>query len=208
MDNTFKNVMIFIAGAAIGAVVAVQVVKDKYVQLAEEEIESVKEMYKNKYEKKEEVTVAEPAVEHSVQEEEKTNEYEQVIEDSGYVNYTKFMSEENKKEELVDDPYDTPFIIDYEEYGENANYDTMTLTYFADGVLVDDCDDIIDDLDIVGEENLKIFEEFDGATAIYVRNNIMMTDYEILKDDWNYSDIGDVPSHETIVKNEKKPHQL
>ena len=101
--------------------------------------------------------------------------------------------------------YDDPFVIDPSEFGENPEYDTETLTYFADGVLVDDVDDEIEEPDIVvGLENLKVFEEF-GATSVYVRNDIYKTDYEIIRDDWNYSDLKEPV--EPPVK-EKKPHQL
>ena len=101
--------------------------------------------------------------------------------------------------------YDDPFVIDPSEFGENPEYDTETLTYFADGVLVDDVDDVIEEPDIVvGLENLKVFEEF-GATTVYVRNDIYNTDYEIIRDDWNYSDLKEPV--EPPVK-EKKPHQL
>ena len=109
------------------------------------------------------------------------------------------------KDEFQSPMYDDPFVIDPSEFGENPEYDTETLTYFADGVLVDDVDDVIEEPDIVvGLENLKIFEEF-GATTVYVRNDIYKTDYEIIRDDWNYSDLKEPV--EPPVK-EKKPHQL
>ena len=109
------------------------------------------------------------------------------------------------KDEYKAPMYDDPFVIDPSEFGENPEYDTETLTYFADGVLVDDVDDVIEEPDIVvGLENLKIFEEF-GATTVYVRNDIYKTDYEIIRDDWNYSDLKEPV--EPPVK-EKKPHQL
>ena len=92
-------------------------------------------------------------------------------------------------------------------FGENEDYDTMTLTYFTDKVLVDDVDDVIEDQDtVVGLENLKIFEEFPGCTTIYVRNDIWKTDFEIIKDDWNWSDLQE--TEEKLAEKIKKPHQL
>ena len=109
------------------------------------------------------------------------------------------------KDEYQTPMYDDPFVIDPSEFGENPEYDTETLTYFADGVLVDDVDDVIEEPDIVvGLENLKVFEEF-GATSVYVRNDIYKTDYEIIRDDWKYSDLKEPV--DPPVK-EKKPHQL
>lgn len=213
MSNGLKNLFIFAAGAAIGAVAGIKLAKDRIQQDAQEEIEEVREYYKNreKNKAKEEKREEEPA--NEVDEEPLVTDpdvekYHYIVDESGYVNYTKYAKEsnENKKEEnIVDDKYDAPFTINIEEYGEIPEYDTMTLTYFADGVLVDDVDDIVDDPDtVVGLDNLKIFEEFEGCQAIYVRNDIWKTDFEILKDDWNYSDIQDEPS----MTSEKKPHQL
>ena len=72
-----------------------------------------------------------------------------------------------------------------------------------------DVDEVIEEPDIVvGLENLKVFEEF-GASSIYVRNDIYKTDYEVIRDDWNYSDLKEqwIVKEPSIVK-EKKPHQL
>ena len=78
----------------------------------------------------------------------------------------------------------------------------MVLTYYADGVLTDDVDEIVEQPEVVvGLDNLKIFEEFPDATCVYVRNETWRTDFEILKDDWKWSDL-----QEPQV--EKKPHQL
>ena len=41
----FKNVLIFAAGAAIGSAVTWKLIKTKYEQIANEEIESVKEFF-------------------------------------------------------------------------------------------------------------------------------------------------------------------
>ena len=45
MNNTFKNVLIFAAGAFIGSAVTWKLVKTKYEKIAQEEIDSVKDFY-------------------------------------------------------------------------------------------------------------------------------------------------------------------
>ncbi len=190
-----KGLFIFAAGLVAGAVAGAYLVKDKVMADAKQEIEEVREYYKSKKETKIEEPVEEKTVEATCDETEK--EYEEIVVNNGYTNYSK-MSEQPKVETILDD---TPYIIDPEEFGEEEGYVTMTLTYFADGVLIDDVDDVIEDPDpVVGLDNLKIFEEF-GASSIYVRNDIWKTDFEILKDDWNWSDLQDPAS-------DKKPHQL
>ena len=187
-----KNLFIFAAGVVAGAVAGAYLVKDKVMADAKQEINEVREYYKSKKETKKEENPVEEKQETKVEEK---KEYQEIT--RNYTNYNK-PSEQPKKEVI-----DMPYVIDVEEFGTLVEYDTATYTYFADGVLVDDVDDVIDDPDpIIGLENLKIFEEFAGCSAIYVRNDIWKMDFEVLKDDWNWSDCNEeeVP--------EKKPHQL
>ena len=200
-----KGLLIFAAGLAVGAVAGAVLVKNKVLADAKAEVEEVRKYYRESRGVVEEVEEKE-----EVKEVEK-KEYElkdiQVKDEpkTGLTNYNQITKMYMSKDDFQSPMYDDPFVIDPSEFGENPEYDTETLTYFADGVLVDDVDDVIDEPDIVvGLENLKIFEEF-GATTVYVRNDIYKTDYEIIRDDWNYSDLKEPV--EPPVK-EKKPHQL
>lgn len=200
-----KGLLIFAAGLAVGAVAGAVIVKNKVLADAKAEVEEVRKYYRESRGVVEEVEEKE-----EVKEVEK-KEYElkdiQVKDEpkTGLTNYNQITKMYMSKDEFQTPMYDDPFVIDPSEFGENPEYDTETLTYFADGVLVDDVDDVIEEPDIVvGLENLKIFEEF-GATTVYVRNDIYKTDYEIIRDDWNYSDLKEPV--EPPVK-EKKPHQL
>ena len=200
-----KGLLIFAAGLAVGAVAGAVLVKNKVLADAKAEVEEVRKYYRESRGVVEEVEEKE-----EVKEVEK-KEYElkdiQVKDEpkTGLTNYNQIAKMYTSKNEFQTPMYDDPFVIDPSEFGENPEYDTETLTYFADGVLVDDVDDVIEEPDIVvGLENLKVFEEF-GATTVYVRNDIYKTDYEIIRDDWNYSDLKEPV--EPPVK-EKKPHQL
>lgn len=190
-----KGLFIFAAGVVAGAVAGAYLVKDKIMADAKQEIEEVREYYRSKKESKKEETVEEQPVEEVKEE----KEYKTIVENSGYVNY-------NKPEQIIQHSVleDVPYAIDPEEFGdkEEEGWDTTTLTYFADGVLVDDVDEIVEEPDVVvGLDNLRIFEEFPDATCVYVRNETWRTDFEILRDDWKWSDL-----QEPQV--EKKPHQL
>ena len=200
-----KGLLIFAAGLAVGAVAGAVIVKNKVLADAKAEVEEVRKYYRESRGVVEEVEEKE-----EVKEVEK-KEYElkdiQIKDEpkTGLTNYSQITKMYMSKDEFQSPMYDDPFVIDPSEFGENPEYDTETLTYFADGVLVDDVDDVIEEPDIVvGLENLKVFEEF-GATTVYVRNDIYKTDYEIIRDDWNYSDLKEPV--EPPVK-EKKPHQL
>lgn len=193
----FKGLCIFAAGALAGAAVAARVVRDKYQQEAEEEIAEMREYYRElRKENVEKYPVQNEEVE-SEKEENTKDEYDEIV--KGYTNYTQYNdieTKENKKEERTN--YE-PFIIDVEEFGEDPTYDTATLTYYKDKVLTNDLDDVID-YSVAGEENLKIFDEHPDCKAIYVRDDIYMVDYEIIRDPYQYDEYDDFP--------DKKPHQL
>ena len=174
----FKNVFIFAAGAAIGSAVTWKFVKTKYERIANEEIESVKEFFgrgKNKEEESEEV--------YEVFTDGVLKEAEKICEENGYTNY----SNTKKEEEEMD--IDAPYVITPEEFGELDDYETETLTYYKDKVLADDWDNKIENVDdLVGEESLTHFGEYE-EDSVYVRNDTTKTDYEILLDERNFSDV-------------------
>lgn len=204
----FKGLCIFAAGALAGAAVAARAVRDKYQQEAEEEIAEMRDYYRElRKENVEKYPVQSEEVE-AEKEESTKDEYDEIV--KGYTNYTQYLSKaaakyfdtetkENKKEEKEERTNYEPFIIDVEEFGEDPTYDTATLTYYKDKVLTNDLDDVID-YSVAGEENLKIFDEHPDCKAIYVRDDIYMVDYEIIRDPYQYDEYDDFP--------DKKPHQL
>lgn len=203
----FKGLCIFAAGALAGAAVAARAVREKYQQEAEEEIAEMRDYYrelrKNAKTPDEEKMLEEDEnskEEKEEKEENDKNEYDEIV--KNYTNYTQYNdteTKENKKEEKEERTNYEPFIIDVEEFGEDPTYDTATLTYYKDKVLTNDLDDVID-YSVAGEENLKIFDEHPDCKAIYVRDDIYMVDYEILRDPYQYDEYDDFP--------DKKPHQL
>ena len=200
----FNGLCIFAAGALAGAAVAARAVREKYQQEAEEEIAEMRDYYrelrKNAKTPDEDKMLEEDENSKEEKEENDKNEYDEIV--KNYTNYTQYNdteTKENKKEEKEERTNYEPFIIDVEEFGEDPTYDTATLTYYKDKVLTNDLDDVID-YSVAGEENLKIFDEHPDCKAIYVRDDIYMVDYEILRDPYQYDEYDDFP--------DKKPHQL
>lgn len=204
----FKGLCIFAAGALAGAATAARAVRDKYQQEAEEEIAEMRDYYRELRKENVEKYPVQNEEAEAEKEENTKDEYDEIV--KGYTNYTQYLSKaaakyfdtetkENKKEEKEERTNYEPFIIDVEEFGEDPTYDTATLTYYKDKVLTNDLDDVID-YSVAGEENLKIFDEHPDCKAIYVRDDIYMVDYEILRDPYQYDEYDDFP--------DKKPHQL
>ena len=208
----FKGLCIFGAGVIAGAFVAARAVKEKYQQEAEEEIAEMREYYRELKKEATKVDTTEDDTKEETKEESKEDfrpieelaEAEGIIKDKGYVNYTNYNDtdyNENNKEEQVDE--DEIYIIDPEEFGgENGEYDTATLTYFKDGVLADEVDEIVTYNVIGGEENLQPFKDYPDCTAVYVRDDNIMVDYEILRDPYQYDE------YKMDFSDDKPPHQL
>ena len=81
---------------------------------------------------------------------------------------------------------DEPYVISPDEFGELDDYDTASLLYFADGVVADMEMNPVDDIDeIIGEASLDHFGEYEDD-SVYVRNDRLRIDYEVLKDLRNF----------------------
>ena len=201
--SKIKGLLIFAAGAVAGTVAGIGISKRHFEAIAAQEINEVRDYYRKvnkeleeqKEEQKEEQenTKKEEVVEETIE------EYNNIIKHGNYVTTEEIDDEEDDYSD------DEPYIIDPSEFGNNGNYATQTCTYFADGVLVDDVDEVIEDPEkLVGNLHVDIFRDFD-ATSVYVRNDWMKMDFEILKDDWFWSDLDNIPSNPETYK---KPHQL
>ena len=86
-----------------------------------------------------------------------------------------------------------PYVITPDEFGEIYEYDTISLRYYADKVLTDEDDVVITNVDeIIGEDSLTHFGEYEDD-SVFVRNDEMKADYEILLDLRKYYDINEPP---------------
>lgn len=189
MKNNLINVFMFAVGAVIGSAVTWKFVKTKYEQIANEEIQSVKTYYTQKNAKNNDEPVVECKEETNIEPEITENEKEEYIEiirKSGYTNYHKVQEEKGSVDDMENDK---PYVISPEEFGELVGYDAITLTYYADGILADDDDEMIDEIDdTIGADSLSHFGEYE-EDAVFVRNDARCCDYEILRDYRNYTDV-------------------
>lgn len=186
MNSTLNKIVIFALGAAVGSLATWKFLKTKYEQIAQEEIDSVKEVFARREMERDE-----------------ESDYPHVAFDEPCVDSAAFHTElSNKISELgySNDEGETPmapYIITPDEFGEFDDYETISLTYYADGVLTDDMDEPIEDVDgLVGVDSLSHFGEYEDD-SVFVRNDRMKADYEILSDLRNYSDIKEQNDYDT-----------
>lgn len=160
------SILIFAIGAAAGAVASYAFAKRKFLGLAQEEISSVKEVYSKRA---------------AAREKPDLSEYAKVIKNEGY------SSEAQDSEAAPEKPKGkAPYVISPDEFAQDDEYDKISLTLYADNVLADENDEMIDNVDeVVGKDNLKSFGAFEDD-SVFVRNVILKTDYEILRDERPY----------------------
>lgn len=190
----------FIAGTGIGSVCTWQLLKQKYELIAQKEIDSVKAVYaERKIVEKAGKSFAEGFRDGFKVAEDRTpkdaddvdfKKYVSIIQKEDYTDYSRTV-EEKKGEAFVEKPY----VISPEEFGEFEEYEKISLTYYADKVLADENDEEVDDVEeIVGKESLNHFGEYEDD-SVFVRNDRLKCDYEILLDQRNYSDVVKTMSH-------------
>ena len=191
-----KNLLCFVAGSAIGSVVTWKLIEKKYKDLADEEIESVKETFKNRKSRitKDEVKETVEKVINKWKEPKET--VEDIVTSEGY--YTEDEEETEEDDEsnyTVDvDPgveVIVPYVITPEQFGEYDEYGTKTLTYYADNVLTDEIDNPITSdemITMIGPNALDHFGEYEDD-SVYIRDETNEMDYEILKSEKMFSEI-------------------
>ena len=184
-----KTIFAFIAGAALGSAASYLFLRTKFDKIAQEEIDSVKAMYARKTDKILETPIVEP--EGDLPETKDNNEetpvqnYISKVKEQGYIKYSDITKEEKGGSDVAENK---PYVISPDEFGELDDYDTETLYYYADDVLTDDQDNIIENVDkLVGVDSLTHFGEYEDD-SVFVRNDTDRTDYEILLDVRRYSD--------------------
>ncbi|MBQ2015563.1 MAG: hypothetical protein II207_01010, partial [Clostridia bacterium] len=159
----------FIFGATAGSVTAWYFTKKTYEQIAQQEIDSVKETFSKLYKRDDSVCQdAQDASDEEPEDEEDPDkeEYAAIAEQEGYIKH---------QDPGKVDKYEPPYVIPPESFDELEGYDTCGLTYYVDGTLVDDNDDIIEDL--VGVTGFATTDELESHfgeyedDSIFVRND-------------------------------------
>jgi methyl coenzyme M reductase gamma subunit len=177
--------VIFAVGAAVGSAVTWKLVKDKYEKLAQEEIDSVKEVFsKRKSETESQDETEEPETGKDVMSKDSTIvEYADLLRKQGYNNNLNKKGKEKESDEMKE-----PYVITPDEFVDGEEYEKITLIYYADNVLADEDDDLVNNVeDIIGDA-LSHFGEYE-EDAVYVRNEQLRAEYEILKDLRTYAEV-------------------
>ena len=205
MKRHLLNVFLVTVGAAIGSAVTWKIVKTKYEQIAQEEIDSVKEEYRILTQKAKDESAANEEVEEKIDLFEDVESHEDIFQpDSDTVfEYHKLTSSYRSSEDIEEEepeeeggmgdsdevPYiNGPYVISPDDFRcSPPGYNAQALDYFADGVLADSWGVKMDIDSTIGEDSLAHFGEYaDGI--LYVRNERKEMDYEITQDPRTYDE--------------------
>ena len=198
MKSKLINVLMFAAGAAVGSAVTWKVVKTQYERTVQEEVDAFKESYaecmSNMQEQADDAEDDESDAgtdgtakqinwdeledldEEDDSDEDDLNEYERLA--------NRYTNEKGGAESMADEPY----VISPYDFGELDEYHQIELTYYADGILEDEDYNIVTDADeLIGRDSLFKFGEYEDD-SVFVRNERLCTDFQILKDYRTYAE--------------------
>lgn len=195
MGNQLKILVISLASAAGGFYIGYNLGKKKYQEIADIEVASVKKELEKRYSEKKTISneVNESVKDNKPLDNERPPSIKKEL--GEYRDYSGRYSSGEQTERIVGVPKPIekivskedmenqgPYLISESEFAESFN-ETKTLYYFRDKVIADsDYNEILDVDDRIGEENLMHLGVLD-RNYIYVRNDELSIDYEVLVDE-------------------------
>ena len=149
----------FIAGAVVGAVGSWVYLNKKYFGPLDEPVEEEDDLPK---------VTREPR--------QKNHDDEATFNKEDKTDYQKMAKQYSKDEEPK-----PPYIIPRDEFGDGTMPIQVTLSYFEDGILTNEYNEILDDAEVkeaLGEDFVNHFED----DLVYIRNEQRKCDYEVLRE--------------------------
>lgn len=209
-----KTILAFILGAAAGGLAAAKVLEHRYNKIIEDELESLQEwrdriMNAETLGEDEEVVVEtdiivdakEPIIYKDTPKNERID-YTKPTPEELVDSYKRLVPFEDDEEEIVNyGPEDDEEALDMDtaiytisdlDFNTGApDHDKITITYYeGDDTLADEREEIIPDINYtVGEDTLSKFGYLEhDPDVIYVRNNRISVDFEIIRDYGSYEE--------------------
>lgn len=191
-----KSIIAAIGGAIIGAGVAYIFVKKKYNVIIDELSDQVNDFIVPVPEEvtEDNIVVVDSDMDKKIKPPSYDTSYNNVVEKTGYNDMFKDKEKPaskksgGRKKKVADIEY-----IDPVTFGDDKDYDTLTFTYYADGVVANEDNEEIADYEIIsllGENFEDHFGEYE-QDSVNIKNNKTKTYYEVLKDDRCYSEVAE-----------------
>lgn len=198
-----KNALIFLGGAAVGGLAAtlyfkrkMVILEEDYQRIANDEINKYIEDFDLSVKKADKIEIGHshgdkdikiisdvPIVKYS-------SGIDMGNDEEEYVEIVKKYNgqEENASDEDEEDEQIAPYIITPDEYGDDDEYATRTLTAFTDKAILDE-DNCLFDTNYFGKDIMKtIYSKKNADSSIFVRDDNEKVDYEIIKEKISFED--------------------
>lgn len=171
---TVKNLLYLAAGAALGSTVTFFAVRKHFSDKAEHDIQEIRDYYAKKQ-------LPEQEAEASVPDQPTLDHYTDIIASQNYATAedAKIVVPETRNMTQIE-------VIDADEYGNREGYDAiLSYTYYTNGVLTDENNDPLSQESITNMVGSDFYKKF-VDDVLYIRNNEMKCDFEILLDETEY----------------------
>ena len=198
----------FLIGAVGGIAAGYFYSKNKYLNMAEKEIESVRKVYEKHFSEHPTEELTDHSLDKPVPaplidpEKETYKNYAGVYSGrSGEpkVGSVKASIQTNKPHKS---PVKTPYIVTPEEYRE-SDYESETLIWYSDKILADSDGNVIHNInEVIGPEALSSFGRYLDDT-VYVRDDNKKIDYEIIWDSRKFSSVNKIDGDDTLSEDDE-----
>ena len=211
MKNTIKMFISFCFGGVTGGAVTYFLLKKKFDARVDAEVQSVKDLYSsknkevinsvgdNKAEELKNLPAAEEKevkknIRNTAKNQEKkppidyANYYSSVKKEDGDVKKNEDISKTEVITEKKPSKKNSPVVISPDEFETEEDYTTIYLTYYSDGVLADEMDNVVKIESTIGKEALKHFGDYEDD-ILHVRADKGKIYYEVTKDNRTYAEI-------------------
>lgn len=189
-----KNALIFLGGAAVGGLAAtlyfkrkMVILEEDYQRIANDEINKYIEDFDLSVKKADKIEIGYPHGDKDIQ---IISDIDIDNDEEEYVEIVKKYNsqEENTSDEDEEDEQIAPYIITPDEYGDDDEYTTRTLTAFTDKAILDE-DNCLFDTNYFGKDIMKtLYSKENADSSIFVRDDNEKVDYEIIKEKISFED--------------------
>lgn len=202
--TNLNKILIFGAGFLTGALLFGGYIKEKYEAEAQEEIDAMKEYMDETIAKmgedlQRDLEHFQDKIEQEAPERKDRVDYVQVASryDTGGLDIdgddiVPIQADEEASKVFQEETGEAPYIIDRDTFDHtNPHYSKVTITYYAgDDILADDEENVVPDVElVVGHDALTSFgQDSDDPEVVLVRNELLGSDYEIIRTFESYSE--------------------
>ena len=186
---TYKEPLIFIAGAAVGAAVTAFAMRRHCDIRINKEVEEARSAYNEKLSNLSMKNRNKPDISELVKSV-LPDDVSTVVKNSEKGDYKKYATvTEDEPEDVVVKANDDIHIVSEEDYMYDGSYEKLTVIIYADGTLArDDDDDLLDIEDSIGSTGYDAaMHNPDPSDAVYIRNELSNIDYEVLTSEKTYT---------------------